>query len=129
MKDCNQCGKCCVKYSNQGLSATAQEIEMWQLFNPEIAEYVHQGKIWYQPGSATPIELCPWLRKQPGKNVYTCDIYYDRPDDCRYYPVTIKQMIADDCEMLEEEDLQDPKSAQKRLDELMRDSRPAFDAK
>ncbi len=102
---------------------------MWQLFNPEIAEYVHKGKIWHQPDTAKPIELCPWLRKEPGKNVYTCDIYFDRPDDCRYYPVTVKQMIADECEMLDEKDLQNPGSAQLSLDRLMKDSRPPFQSK
>lgn len=129
MKDCNRCGKCCVKYGNQRLSATAEEIEMWQLFNPEIAEHVHQGKIWHDPETAKPLSLCPWLRKQPGQNLYTCDIYYDRPEDCRFYPVTIKQMIADECEMLEPEDLVNPKSAQQQLDKLMKDSRPAFENK
>ena len=28
----------------------------------------------------------------------TCDIYYDRPDECKYYPVTIEQMINDECD-------------------------------
>ncbi len=60
------------------------------------------------------------------KNIYTCDIYNDRPDDCKYYPVTIEQMVADDCEMLELRDLDKPKQAQRALDKLMIDSRPSF---
>jgi len=129
MKACNQCGKCCVKYRNGGLSVTQDEIDSWQLFKPDIAEYVNKGKIWHQPDTGLPISLCPWLRKTPGQNLYTCDIYYDRPDDCKYYPVTVRQMIEDECEMLEREDIQNPTKAQLELDILMQDSRPAFDRK
>jgi len=100
MKACNSCGKCCTKYSNGRLSASADKIEYWEVFTPKIAEYVHDGKIWMEPDTGKPITLCPFLREQPNK-VYTCDIYHDRPEDCRFYPVTITEMINDDCEMLE----------------------------
>ncbi|OUS29029.1 zinc/iron-chelating domain-containing protein [Gammaproteobacteria bacterium 45_16_T64] len=125
MKECNQCGKCCTKYSDGGLSATESEIHMWELFNPEISEYVRNGKIWMSPDTGNQLTLCPWLRKVPNQEKYTCDIYFDRPDDCKYYPVTIDQMINDDCEMLDIRDLENPKKAQKTLDKLMADSRPA----
>lgn len=127
MKACNQCGKCCVKYSNGGLTVTDEEIKSWELFRPDIAEYVRKGQIWREPSSGKPIDLCPWLRKTPGQNIYTCDIYFDRPDDCKYYPVTVRQMIDDECEMLEPTDSHNPERAQKSLDKLMEDSRPAFD--
>jgi len=126
MKGCNQCGKCCTKYSNGGLSATKTEIKLWEAFNPNIAEYIHNGKIWMDPETGTQIEICPWLRKAPDASIYTCDIYYDRPDDCKYYPVTIEQMINDDCEMLEVKDLENPRQAQITLDKLMTDSRPSY---
>ena len=67
---------------------------------------------------------CPWLRKVPDENKYLCDIYNDRPGDCRHYPVTVDDMINDECEMLEVKDLANPKQAQKMLDQLMADSRP-----
>ena len=124
MKQCNQCGKCCIKYSNGRLSASASEIELWDIFKPEIYRYVRSGKIWMDPITGKQIELCPWLRKAPEKEIYTCDIYYDRPDDCKHYPVTIEQMINDECEMLEVQDLITPKKAQQNLDKLMADSRP-----
>ena len=124
MKDCNQCGKCCTKYSDGGLSASASEIELWDVFRPNIYRYVRDGKIWMSPDTGKQLALCPWLRKEPGQKKYTCDIYYDRPEDCRHYPVTITQMINDDCEMLEQQDLANPKKAQKTLDKLMFDSRP-----
>ena len=76
------------------------------------------------PDTGQQIERCPWLRKAPNQNSYTCDIYYDRPDDCKFYPVTVEQMVNDECEMLENKDLANPKQAQKKLDKMMIDSRP-----
>lgn len=127
MKECNQCGKCCTKYSNGGLSATAREIARWENHRPDIYRYVADGQIWMDPDTGEQIELCPWLRKVPDKEMYTCDIYYDRPDDCKYYPVTIEQMINDECEMLDKSDLLDTQKAQRALDLIMIDSRPAYD--
>lgn len=76
------------------------------------------------PDSGEQLALCPWLRKLPGQNKYICDIYDARPADCKYYPVTITDMIKDECEMLEAQDRARPKQAQKTLDKLMADSRP-----
>jgi Fe-S-cluster containining protein len=132
MQDCNSCGKCCVKYSNGDLSASDQDIDMWELFKPDIAAYVKKGLIWFSPQSGQQLSLCPFLREaknpeNPDKTLYTCDIYYDRPEDCRFYPVTVKQMINDECEMLQEGDLLNPQKAQKDLDKLLEESRPAYD--
>lgn len=126
MKKCNQCGKCCIKYSNGGLSVTADEIKSWDIFRPDIYNYISNGKIWMDPETGSQLERCPWLRKDPKQNIFTCDIYYDRPDDCKYYPVSIEQMIKDECDMLEERDLANPEQAQKKLDKLMAESRPPF---
>ncbi len=101
---------------------------MWDIFKPDIYRYVDNGKIWMAPDTGKQLEFCPWLRKAPNQNIYTCDIYYDRPDDCKFYPVTIEQMIHDECEMLETSDLARPKQAQKKLDQLMADSRPSFNS-
>jgi Fe-S-cluster containining protein len=132
MQDCNSCGKCCIKYSNGDLSASDQDIDMWQLFKPDIAAYVKKGLIWFSPKSGKLLSLCPFLREaknpeKPDKTMYTCDIYYDRPEDCRFYPVTVKQMINDECEMLQQGDLLNPQKAQKDLDKLLEESRPAHD--
>jgi Fe-S-cluster containining protein len=126
VKDCTQCGKCCKNYSDGGLSATASEIEYWEVFRPAIYSFVSEGKIWVSPNTGQQLKRCPWLRQLPGQEKYVCDIYYDRPDDCKHYPVTIEQMLKDDCEMLEVKDLIDPKRAQKALDKLMVDSRPSM---
>ena len=110
-------------YSEGGLSASSSEIEYWEAFRPEIAGYVKNGKIWINPVSGQQMKRCPWLLELPEHNKYGCSIYHDRPDDCRHYPVTIEQMINDECEMLEVKDLSVPKQAQKTLDKIMSDSR------
>ncbi len=122
MKACNACGKCCVKYSNGQLTASADDLRVWSSFRQDINDYVHNGKIWYQPGSKQLIELCPWLRKDSNSDRYLCDIYLDRPEDCRIYPATLADMINDDCEMLEPSDLLDPGQAQKQLDRINSES-------
>ncbi len=78
------------------------------------------------PDTGQQLKQCPWLRKESDQSKYSCNIYHDRPDDCKYYPVTIENMIKDNCEMLESRDLLNPKQAQKNLDKLMADSRPAL---
>ncbi len=132
MKQCNSCGKCCVKYSNGGLSASKNEIEYWEVFRPDISEYIKDGKLWFDPKTGKNIELCPWLTVVPSKGNdqqrVSCDIYQDRPDDCMIYPVSIAEMIKDGCEMLEPKDINNPQQAQKDLDELMADSRPDIGA-
>ena len=126
MKECNQCGKCCIKYGNGGLSVSDVQLDYWENYRPEIHRYVAEGNIWLDPVTGKQLELCPWLRKAPNQNKYTCDIYYDRPDDCKYFPSAIDEMVIDECEMLEEKDQSNPKLARKALDEIMEDSRSPF---
>ncbi|MDB1126117.1 YkgJ family cysteine cluster protein [Vibrio algarum] len=129
MKDCNSCGKCCIKYGDGDISATKDEIDLWELFNPDIFEYVKGNQIWFDPESGERLNKCPFLERVPSdnpdvKSKYTCRIYLDRPEDCRHYPSLISEMVRDECEMIEAIDLEKPKQAQKKLDFLMRDSRP-----
>lgn len=127
MKECNQCGKCCIKYGDGGLSASDSEIEFWEIFRPHIHSYVSDGAIWIDPKTNQPLKRCPWLIKAPDQDKYFCEIYYDRPDDCKYYPVNIKEMIRDECEMLEAKDFKQPRQAQNILNQLMADSRSPFE--
>lgn len=126
MKDCNQCGKCCIKYGDGALSATANEIDMWELFQPHIYQYVKDNEIWFCPDTGVQLNRCPFLEIEPnqGKAKYTCSIYLSRPEDCRHYPSNIAEMVRDECEMIEVKDLDDFKKAQSKLDDLMEDSRP-----
>ncbi|MCS0384491.1 YkgJ family cysteine cluster protein [Vibrio diabolicus] len=130
MKDCNQCGKCCIKYGDGDLAATQEEINLWELFNPDIFEYVKDGKIWFDPETKEQLHRCPFLEIAPKtkageKDKYTCSIYLDRPEDCRHYPSLIDEMVRDECEMIEVVDLENLKKAQKQLDKLMSSSRPS----
>lgn len=128
MKDCNQCGKCCTNYGGGGgLSASTSEIDAWEESRPDIYRYVRDGQIWFSPDTGKQLQRCPWLRKLPGQSRYVCRIYHDRPEDCRHYPVDIEQMVRDECEMLERHDLRNVRQAQRRLDTLMADSRPAVE--
>ena len=116
-----------MKYGDGGLSASARELEVWKTFRPDIYRYVKDGKIWMNPDTGEQLSRCPWLRKLSSQNKYICEIYEDRPDDCKYYPTTIAEMLKDNCEMLEAKDLANPKLAQKVLDRLMADSRPPLE--
>lgn len=130
MKDCNQCGKCCIKYGGGDLSVSHEEIDLWEIFNPEIFEYVKGNEIWFDPTSGQKLERCPFLETVPqsvnsvSQLKYTCSIYLNRPEDCRHYPSLISEMIRDECEMIESIDIQNPKKAQTTLDIIMIDSRP-----
>ena len=75
------------------------------------------------PETGEALTACPWLKPLPNQNKYGCSIYEDRPDDCRQYPVLVRDMIRDGCEMIEAIDLKRPKVAQAKLDQLMIDSR------
>jgi Fe-S-cluster containining protein len=130
LKACNQCGKCCIKYGDGALSATKEEIDLWEIFNPEIFQYVKKNDIWFDPTSGLKLTACPFLDIAPKttpqeKSKYTCSIYLNRPEDCRHYPSLIPEMIRDECEMIEIIDLDNPKKAQIKLDILMQDSRPS----
>ncbi|GAA0821752.1 hypothetical protein GCM10009111_29200 [Colwellia asteriadis] len=129
MKDCNQCGKCCIKYGGDSLAVTQAEINLWELFNPEIFEYVKNNDIWFDPKTGVKLTQCPFLYIEAKKSLdeptkYTCSIYLDRPEDCRHYPSLIAEMVRDECEMIEVLDIEDYKKAQESLDRLMKDSRP-----
>lgn len=119
MKNCNSCGKCCIKYGGSQLSASAEEMDHWLFERQDISAYVRDGEIWVDPKTEQQLSVCPWLRKEPGQAQYTCDIYYDRPEDCRVYPMTIDDMVKDECEMLEAKDLLNLKQAKITLSELI----------
>lgn len=131
MKECNQCGKCCIKYGSGGLTTSTSQINYWNDNKPEISQYLKDGDFWFDPKTGVQVEQCPWLRKEPGQysgqNKYTCDIYFDRPDDCKFYPSTLDEIVVDGCEMIEKNDLKNPKQGQKSLEIIMKDSWTEFE--
>ncbi|SON51833.1 conserved protein of unknown function [Vibrio tapetis subsp. tapetis] len=119
MKACNQCGKCCIKYGDGALSASTEEIALWELFNPDIFAYVKGDEIWFDPKTGVRLQQCPFLEIAPklnpnSQNKYTCSIYLDRPEDCRHYPSLIAEMVRDECEMIETVDLEKTKTRPKK---------------
>ncbi len=124
MKSCNSCGKCCETAGNGGLSASPEDIDRWEEHRPDIARYVQDGKIWIDPETGDYFARCPWLKEAPSGVGTFCAIYEDRPEDCRHYPIDIEQMVRHGCEMLEPHDLNNVKRAQRKLDEIMIESRP-----
>lgn len=48
-----------------GLSASTEEIQNWEIFNPATAEYVANGKIWVDPVTHKQLTRRPWLEKLP----------------------------------------------------------------
>ncbi|MBQ4832362.1 YkgJ family cysteine cluster protein [Pseudoalteromonas sp. MMG010] len=128
MKECNQCGKCCTKYGGEDLDVSEEEIALWELFNPDIYAYVKNQQIWFDPDTGVKLTQCPFLtliekKSANDKDKYICDIYLDRPDDCKHYPSLITEMIRDECEMIEPCDIEHQFKAQKKLDIIMIDSR------
>lgn len=121
MKACNQCGKCCLKYGGSDLATTTEELALWEIFNPDIYQFVKNNQIWFDPKSRKKLSVCPFLELTPNQSagsdyIYTCSIYLNRPEDCRLYPSLISEMIRDECEMIEIIDIQSPQAAQSKLD-------------
>ena len=117
MKACTDCGRCCIKYGDD-LATNPEEIRLWELFRPDIHQYVHEGRIWVDPDTREPLARCPFLveREVDGIAVrYQCAIYPDRPEDCRAYPSTVAEMVRDGCEMIEVKDLEDLRGAEAAL--------------
>ena len=119
MKPCNSCGKCCIKYGNGQLSASEDDIRIWDSLRPEISAYVRNGNIWHDPHTGASLSSCPWLRTVEGVDAYHCAIYFDRPEDCRVYPSTVNDMLKDGCEMLDEGDKKDLKLAHVNLSKFV----------
>ena len=109
------------------MSASQAEIDYWQEHRPDIYRYVSNGEIWADPDSGVVLERCPFLYTDAAGRKLLCKIYNQRPDDCRFYPSTVDEMVSDGCEMIELKDLRNPRRAKKDLEELMSDSRFSTD--
>jgi Fe-S-cluster containining protein len=118
MKPCNACGKCCIKYGDGQLSASDEDIDLWGSLRPDVASYSKGGEIWFSPETGERLTVCPWLKKVENTKIYHCEIYLDRPEDCRIYPATVADMVKDDCEMIENGDLNDLKQANIKLSQI-----------
>jgi Fe-S-cluster containining protein len=92
---CQQCGRCCTKYSN-GLTAKTQDIARWRrekrgdiLKHVKIFEsegVIMGGEIWINPKTGRKMRVCPFLVK--GKGRFSCSIHTTKPLVCSKYPFT-----------------------------------------
>lgn len=103
---CTRCGKCCTNESYvMTLAASAKDVARWRREGRDdilrYAEKVLPGlyDLWVDDG--VELSRCPFLRKDRGAATYRCRIYETRPETCRRYPVSYKQMIADGCEIID----------------------------
>jgi len=67
-------GKCCINYSDGGLSASQSDLDFWEAYRPHIYQYVKMDELWFDPVTAQQLSVCPFLTKTE-QNLYTCDIY------------------------------------------------------
>ena len=51
MRDCNQCGKCCIHYGGNGLSASDEDLNWWENNRPDIFKLVKNKQIWFDPAT------------------------------------------------------------------------------
>jgi uncharacterized protein len=126
MRPCTQCGKCCLKYGAELDTVEVKVIHVWRRKRPEIAQWAGWAggdlyDLWVSPTTHEDVKRCPWLRKPPNQEKYTCRIYAMRPQVCRNYPVDIEQMVQDGCEMLEPGDLEKPREQLERELAVLRD--------
>jgi len=103
---CIRCGQCCkdVGYPKEASDA---DIARWKAAGREdILAWVGmkrcQGirsahRIWIEPGTTRPAEICPWLRRQPGTHRFECAIHDLKPDTCRLYPGSRKHAEMTGC--------------------------------
>lgn len=101
---CTRCGKCCFDEAYMGtLSATQEDIDRWQAEGrDDILQYVAMVSagvydLWVKDGEE--YLRCPFLGKDRGKATYHCRIHETRPAVCRAYPVSLRQMVEDGCEI------------------------------
>jgi len=96
---CRQCGHCCLNITGAFTAcATEKDIRRWQENKrSDILEWVdviYLGEkpavfdIWIDPKTGDDVARCPWLKKVPGKNTYSCRIHDMKPDHCRNFPLS-----------------------------------------
>jgi Fe-S-cluster containining protein len=112
MKACTQCGRCCTNDSFMGsMQFSGADFVRWKREGrADILDWGvvlgsdkdgPRGDLWISPVTGREAERCPFVRKMPGRDKYTCRIYDTRPEVCRSYPEAVDHMEFVSCEMLE----------------------------
>ena len=109
---CKPCGNCCLNLEDTYSCCVDQsDIDMWMTKGrTDILDWVdpidmgHGKKIydvWINPQTGEDVIRCPWLRKLPKKNEYSCRIHDVKPRVCREYPKTEKHAKETGCKGFE----------------------------
>ena len=111
MRACTQCGRCCTNPSfMKTLPATGDDVKRWRKGGrADILEWCSvlgddanpYADLWISPRTGDEASRCPFVRKIRGQDRYTCTIYNTRPEVCRAYPISVDNMKAVDCEMID----------------------------
>ena len=117
-RKCKRCGSCCLqigdiiniseddikRWVKEGRSDILQfcagwtkdcfKLMVWR--EKELIRYLNESinmEMWFNPKSGNEISLCPFLRKQYGKNQFKCTIHNTKPKICREYICDPKNML------------------------------------
>ena len=80
---CKQCGHCCLNLRDAFCTCAIEEdVRQWEEHGREdvlawvdpvsVGDEILAYDIWINPATGDDVARCPWLRKLPGKNKYTC---------------------------------------------------------
>ncbi|WP_020590041.1 YkgJ family cysteine cluster protein [Desulfobacter curvatus] len=100
---CVQCGHCCINLSDAyETSVPDLDVSRWQDEKRyDILEWVDSfaglNDVWINPKTQEPVDRCPWLRKLPGKDKYTCRIHETKPRHCRDFPKSKRHALDSGC--------------------------------
>jgi Fe-S-cluster containining protein len=104
--ECRQCGRCC-RTLDYHHDVEAEDVKMWRsLGRTDILRWVETAvqkdedvsyRIWVVPGTRELAPRCPFLKKEPTTNHWTCTIHDTKPLICRNYPVSRKHAVMTGC--------------------------------
>ncbi|WP_319575168.1 YkgJ family cysteine cluster protein [uncultured Desulfobacter sp.] len=100
---CVQCGHCCINLSDAYQTSVPDfDVSRWQYEKRyDILEWVDSfaglNDVWISPKTHDSVDRCPWLRKLPGKDKYTCRIHETKPIHCRDFPKSKRHALDSGC--------------------------------
>jgi Fe-S-cluster containining protein len=103
---CRQCGRCC-RSLDYHQDVTAADVAHWSaLGRNDILRWVDPVtrqndtvgyRIWVVPGTHQLADTCPFLKKDPTAQRWSCIIHAVKPRICRNYPVSRKHAVMTGC--------------------------------
>ena len=100
---CKQCGHCCFNLSDAYCNSVLEEdVERWRLEGrADILKFVDErslfNDIWICRETGEKLGRCPWLKRLPENDRYSCRIHHTKPTHCRNYPGSKRHAIKTGC--------------------------------